>query len=346
MQCDRAFRVDLAEVLLPGDAPGAAAFRAHYPTCRECAAEVRAWTEVGLLLGGGGPHPAEAQLLGFEDRPETLPAVERAAVAAHLAGCAPCRDELAALRRFDPAALAVRVPARTPPPARRFRWRAIGRLVWHPAFAYALALLVAIPFVLERFAARPVPRTDVAREEAPRAAGGRAGAPTAAAPAGGAQESLADAGAAAGEARLAKRSAAAETEGTVAAGRERDAADETQAAPPAAPEPKLAARQAPGAAMPMPAVPAGGTVELRAGGAPSVRLRLGRPAAAATGPAEVVVVSPDGRRELHERVTVPAAGPVEVDLPIAWLGGGTQRVELRRDGAVLAAYGVAVAPPR
>jgi hypothetical protein len=309
MSCDRAFRVDLTEVLLAGDAPGAAAFRAHYPTCRECAAEVRAWTELGLLLGGGGLHPAETRLLGFEDDPGTLPAVERAAVAAHVAGCPACRDELAALRRFDPAALAAGAPARASGPRRRFGWPALGRLVWHPAFAYALVLLIAIPVVLERFATRPVPRAEVGRQEAPRALEEAAGT----APA---QPTHADA---VGEAALAKRSAA-----------------EPRPAPPAAP--------APGAAVSIPVVPPGGSLALLAGGEPSARLHLGRPPGAAAGPAEVVVIAPGGRRELHARVTVPAAGPVEVDLPVAWLGGGTQRVELRRDGAVLSAYRIAVEP--
>lgn len=131
-----------------------AAFREHYPSCNECSAEVRAWTELHLLLAGGRPgteaaHPAEEQLLRFEERPEALPAAERRAIEAHLEVCRSCPDELRALRGFDFASLGASPAAKTP--AWR-RWletfpEQARSLLWHPAFAYALVLILLYPIV-------------------------------------------------------------------------------------------------------------------------------------------------------------------------------------------------------
>ncbi len=128
-----------------------AGFRQHYPTCAECSAEVRAWTELHLLLGttGGAGHPAEAQLLRFEDDSRTLPTNERRAIEAHLETCSSCADELRSLRGFDFAQLgASRIDT-----SRVWRgWLENGLarvrgLLWHPAFAYALVLILLYPMV-------------------------------------------------------------------------------------------------------------------------------------------------------------------------------------------------------
>ena len=50
MSCRSSFEIELPEFLAE---PGAAAFdefRAHYPRCPECAAEVRAWTSLDAQL--------------------------------------------------------------------------------------------------------------------------------------------------------------------------------------------------------------------------------------------------------------------------------------------------------
>ncbi len=128
-----------------------AGFRQHYPTCAECSAEVRAWTELHLLLDatGGAGHPAEEQLLRFEDGSEALPANERRAIEAHLEICSSCADELRSLRGFDFAQLGAS-SAETSSVWRRWLENGLARvrgLLWHPAFAYALVLILLYPIV-------------------------------------------------------------------------------------------------------------------------------------------------------------------------------------------------------
>jgi hypothetical protein len=88
--------------------------------------------------------------------------------------------------------------------------------------------------------------------------------------------------------------------------------------------------------------------------APSLLLRLPFPGSApAGGEVEVRVTSPDGRRELRERVRLPAgaagaAGPVRLELPRAWLAAGVHRVEVHpRDtpGAEPLVFSFRVAEP-
>jgi hypothetical protein len=50
-------------------------------------------------------HPSPERLLAYQSAPDSLPAAERAALDAHVAGCAPCRSELRVLAGFDFAAL-------------------------------------------------------------------------------------------------------------------------------------------------------------------------------------------------------------------------------------------------
>src|SRR5213596_4305325 len=115
MSCRRAFDLDLADFVAGSARPEWAEFRAHYACCAECSAEVRAWTELHLLLQPPAAHPAEELLLRFETEPSRLSANERRAVEEHLARCPSCNDELAALRRFDFAALEPKAAAAAEP---------------------------------------------------------------------------------------------------------------------------------------------------------------------------------------------------------------------------------------
>jgi hypothetical protein len=149
MACRRAFDVDLVACLLDAERPEWSEFREHYPRCPECAAEVRTWTELQANLAP--QHPGPEDLARFESRANDLPPEARKAIAAHIATCRSCRDELRALRAFDPRAL----PAGGEPavaPRRRRWWRPVGRLVLHPAsaFAYGLAVALAFPVVAPR----------------------------------------------------------------------------------------------------------------------------------------------------------------------------------------------------
>jgi hypothetical protein len=143
MSCRKAYELDLASFL--GDPTGAtwAEFRDHYPRCAECAAEVRAWTELQLALGRDG-HPKPEELVHYVDEPARLSPRARHAIAEHLATCAACRDEAHTLRTFDPLAAPAPAPARAPVVERPSFLRALGRLVWNPVFAYGVALLVGL----------------------------------------------------------------------------------------------------------------------------------------------------------------------------------------------------------
>src|SRR5438093_6957941 len=184
MSCRRAFDLDLADFVASSARPEWAEFRAHYACCAECSAEVRAWTELHLLLQPLADHPAEELLLRFETEPGRLPTGERRAVEEHLARCPSCNDELAALRRFDFAALEPR--AATSPAPSFAEW--LRRLVLHPAFAYAIVLLLLYPALEGRL---PSPAREAAREDRQAVADRPAG-KSAPAPGGAARQKVAE----------------------------------------------------------------------------------------------------------------------------------------------------------
>ena len=148
MSCDRAFEIDIAAFLAEAGREEFAEYRAHYPVCPECSAEVRAWTDLHALLqsqaaGPGGGHPEPAALLRYEQRDAALDSAGRAEIERHLTVCPGCRDELSALRGFDFAALEERLA-----PARRRLGDLLAPLrafVLHPAFAYGLVALLLYP---------------------------------------------------------------------------------------------------------------------------------------------------------------------------------------------------------
>lgn len=181
MSCRRAFDIDLVAFVDDARAAGWADFRAHYPECAECAAEVRVWTELheGLHAGraGASAHPAPERLVEYAERAERLPADERHAIEAHVGACRLCADELATLRNFDFAALAPSTVAGRPAALQRGastvrgaehaqRAGPVGRLVRHPAFAYAVVLLFLVPVALrERDLSSPPAMRRLAKEE-------------------------------------------------------------------------------------------------------------------------------------------------------------------------------------
>ncbi len=98
-------------------APGLESFRAHYPTCPDCAAAVARWSAFDLALHdllapeGDSPssHPEPERLVVFLADPQTM-GEEAMQIESHLEGCAACRTELSVLRRFDAG-----VPLSIPP---------------------------------------------------------------------------------------------------------------------------------------------------------------------------------------------------------------------------------------
>ncbi len=347
MSCRRAFDLDLADFVAGSARPEWAEFRAHYARCAECSAEVRAWTELHLLLQAPGAHPAEAMLLRFETEPSRLSANERRGVEEHLARCPSCRDELTALRRFDFTALepkAAAAPARAPRPSFAALLR---RLVLHPAFAYAIVLLLLYPALEGRLRSptRPAARDDrqavadrpagksapATRQKAqepaapPNLARGEndvlmrapkeAGAPALGGrlQAGGAGSADGEEGAAERAERLADERARMQSEPLQKAERYARAT---------APEPagwKALVLSAPGA--PVDVAPR----DLGAG----LVLILPVPDTARSRGVEVRVVDPGSGREMRQRFA-GAAESVAMRLPAAWLTPGTYRAELRR----------------
>ena len=340
MSCLRAFDVDLADFVASSARPEWAEFRAHYARCAECSAEVRAWTELHLLLQPPAAHPAEELLFRFETERDRLPAAERRAVEEHLARCPSCKDELAALRRFDFASLEARAAAS---PAVSFA-AFLRRLVLHPAFAYAIVLLLLYPAIEGRF---PSPGQQAAREDRRTVADGPAGksapatrqkaAPAAsanlarsendvltrarkeaAAPALGGRLGTGAAGGAepAPKAELADEKASVDSEAAV----ERAPRDVATRA--ATPEPagwKALALSGPGAPVDVAARDLG----------TGLVLTLTVPGATRAGDVEVRVLDARGGREMRERFA-RAAERVAMHLPAAWLTPGTYTAELRR----------------
>jgi hypothetical protein len=182
VSCRRAYEIDIAAYLADPRAAAHADFRAHYPACAPCSAEVRAWTELAARLGAGrAAHPEPALLLRYEDAPDRFDPAARAELRMHLAGCASCRDELAGLRTFQPALAAAPQPAARPARRRRGVAAALRGLVWQPAFAYAVAFAIAGPLLYlqvtrDRLDLRGAPRAEppVAPQVAPSLAPERA----------------------------------------------------------------------------------------------------------------------------------------------------------------------------
>jgi hypothetical protein len=146
MSCRKAYEIDLAGFVADPTGAQWAEFRDHYPRCAACASEVRTWTELHLALGSAS-HPDPADLVRYVDDAVGLAPAARHAIAEHLTACAACRDEAHTLRSFDPLAS----PAREPAPKRWVLLPAFRGAVWHPAFAYAVALVAVLyPVLAER----------------------------------------------------------------------------------------------------------------------------------------------------------------------------------------------------
>ncbi len=166
MSCRRAYDIDLAAFVAEPHAPELAEFVEHYPRCAECAAEVRVWTEVHLALAGLHPDPAE--LLAYHDG--ALGDDARARLARHLATCPACAEELRALGRFDATRPGAVTTTPAPRPGVAPVTARIGRLLWHPAVGYTLALLLLVPLLARRPRETATPARAPARadEVAPR----------------------------------------------------------------------------------------------------------------------------------------------------------------------------------
>lgn len=117
MSCRRAYELDLPAFVIDPRDPAWDDFRAHYPTCDACAAEVATWTTLQAALVERHPEPAD--LLRWHDAPDTVAPQLRATIGGHVARCATCRDELRALDGFTAtgaASASASTPAVVPAP--------------------------------------------------------------------------------------------------------------------------------------------------------------------------------------------------------------------------------------
>ncbi len=361
MTCRRAFDADLLAVVRGED--GDAAFRAHYPSCPECSAEVAVWGELDAMLRAGAPavasHPEPEALLAFSDAPSTLASDARTTIERHLAACRVCADEVAAMRGFDAGQLGVAATGAAPASvgaesrARESHASWFGRFVWHPAVAYALVALLLVPLVRDQLSRVAVDRTTLeARREAP-APAPAPGAGLAAAPR--------------------QRPDARERDVEVLA----DADPASRAERPSAPAPMLAKRKVesevamreqadPGPERaPAAGAPVTGLAASAEGEAPlvveigprasaivsapaltrTVRLRVVPPADLGPGPVDATVRERDGQRELAMRVS-DRADAIAIEIPAGWLVAGAYVVTLApANGGAAATFALTVRAP-
>lgn len=363
MTCHRAQEVDLLDFLANPRSEELRSFRDHYPACPDCAAEVRVWTELEITLTGPESHPEPEVLVSFGEDPGGLGAERRAEVERHLERCGPCRDELRAVARFDPArVLAAPTHSRTADVLARLR-----RIVWQPAFAYALVLVMLVPLLAQRWSdtVRPVESTEYLAPSPP--ADRKVKAPP--------LKSDADkeySGEVWARSNAPKEMEVAldELEGRASAGDkleeaaapvavERDLGEARPEPEPSRPEaaPKrarqAAEQDAPESALEKKALPSGRLLfqketknqklaRLKAGSAPTystlefrveeglVVIDVPNPFFKERGPALDVRVVSGGGRELRERVSVePGTAIAVVRVPKLWLGGRQHVIEVR-----------------
>ena len=96
MNCNRAFEVDLEDLLATPGSAELSEFEAHSATCADCAGELV--LHRGLLARLRNEqveaiqHPTDALLLRLAQNPGKLPEAERTSLRTHLRDCAPCGD--------------------------------------------------------------------------------------------------------------------------------------------------------------------------------------------------------------------------------------------------------------
>jgi hypothetical protein len=171
--CRRSADIDFPAFLIePHDATWEE-FRHHYSQCPDCTAEVARWARLEWALrtmdqSNAAGHPSEEQLAQFQRCPHLLSAEARHRIEQHLKGCPACKEEMTFVDSFDfsllqegpnvaKAATSQPVKVAAPTPRASFGMRiesiitglfdTLRSLVLHPAFAYAVVLVLCIPAV-------------------------------------------------------------------------------------------------------------------------------------------------------------------------------------------------------
>jgi len=158
-KCHKTQDIDLALFLLEPHGSEWQEFRAHYPYCATCSAEIQKWTALEhrlCLMGNAGAtgHPSPATLVQFQQRSDLLPAEEHHTIATHLSACVTCREEVKLLGAFDSSRISQWVADTKTIATTEVHeswstrvWTALRPLFPHPAFAAGLVLLLSIPFI-------------------------------------------------------------------------------------------------------------------------------------------------------------------------------------------------------
>jgi hypothetical protein len=151
VSCTRSQETDLAGFVVEPSAAEWAEFRAHYPGCAACSAEVARWSKLEGALSATGTawHPSDEMLLAFERAPAKLRPGEGSAIRRHLGSCVLCRDALTAVRSFDFGVAAVAEPSRVREQPAEPSWlsgllASLGDALLSPKLSFALALAAAV----------------------------------------------------------------------------------------------------------------------------------------------------------------------------------------------------------
>lgn len=164
--CTRMSQVALDELVRDPESRDWEDLRAHAVNCPSCSAEMTDWLRMGTVLRGMRDeaetiHPSEDDLLRFHLHRELLSEVERGEIESHLERCRSCTEELSAADTFD-FSLIDRSNEPSPGVAKAHRvgssgairsgvWRAVTRVVLHPAFAYAIALVACASAIRQAY---------------------------------------------------------------------------------------------------------------------------------------------------------------------------------------------------
>ena len=166
MSCTRSRETDLAAFIVEPSAAEWAEFRAHYPGCADCSAEVARWSKLEGVLRATGTawHPSDEMLLAFGRAPAKLQPAQGSAIRRHLGSCVLCRDALAAVRSFDFGAAAAAEPARVREQPAEPSWvsrllASLGGALLSPRVSYAMALAAAVLVIPAGYALWGLART-------------------------------------------------------------------------------------------------------------------------------------------------------------------------------------------
>ena len=178
MGCPYTSTTDFSAFLVDSPDPEWVEFRHHYLQCQPCTVLVAEWTQLETALRSlendtvdmSSGHPTVEQLAQFQRRPELLSQQAQRTIQHHLGACPACSEEMTSIESFnfslldDKASPANSAAEHTTPVhvqdrehiSRPFTARLTGliksweferlqSIFFHPAFTYAVILLLCIP---------------------------------------------------------------------------------------------------------------------------------------------------------------------------------------------------------